>query len=157
LTRAEFVNRGGLWVLAQVPLMLIALLLPVWLGRGNLFPQHPLSIIGAALTAAGVWLTMWGLKSLGEALTPFPGPLSDAMLHRQGAYRWMRHPIYVGVMLASFGWALWWLSGIGVVFAMVFALFFDRKAAFEEIKLREKYPDYPDYAMKVKKFFPGVY
>ncbi|MCR4301308.1 MAG: isoprenylcysteine carboxylmethyltransferase family protein [Sulfuricaulis sp.] len=157
MSRADFVDRGGLWVLAQAPLMLVALLLPIWLGPGDFLPQHPLSISGAAITAVGTWLTVWGLKSLGEALTPFPGPLSDATLHRQGAYRWMRHPIYAGVMLVSLGWALWWLSGVGVVYAMVFALFFDRKAAFEEMKLREKFPDYPGYARAVKKFIPSVY
>lgn len=100
---------------------------------------------------------VWGLKSLGAALTPFPGPLSDATLRREGPYCSMRHPIYAGVMLASLGWALWWLSGIGVVYALALAFFFDRKAAFEERKLREKYPDYPDYARTVKKFIPGVY
>lgn len=137
--------------------MLVALLLPVWFGAGKLLPQDLLSITGTAITAVGMFLAVWGLKSLGDALTPYPGPLTDATLHRLGAYRWMRHPIYAGVMLASFGWALWWLSGIGVVYAMVLAIFFDRKAAFEEIRLREKYPDYPDYARKVKKFIPGVY
>lgn len=157
MTRAEFVNRGGLWVLAQIPLMLVALLLPVWFGAGKLLPQDLLSITGTAITAVGMFLAVWGLKSLGDALTPYPGPLSEATLHRHGAYRWMRHPIYAGVMLASFGWALWWLSGIGVVYAMVLAIFFDRKAAFEEIRLREKYPDYADYSRKVKKFIPGVY
>lgn len=157
MTRADFINRGGPWVLAQIPLMLIVLLLPVWFGAGKWLPQDPLSLFGTAITAVGTWLTVWGLKSLGAALTPFPAPLTEATLHRLGAYRLMRHPIYAGVMLASFGWALWWLSGIGVVYALVLALFFDRKAAFEEIKLREKYPDYPDYARQVKKFIPGVY
>lgn len=144
-------------MLAQIPLMLIALLLPVWFGAGKWLPQDQLSLFGAAITAVGAWLTVWGLKSLGAALTPFPAPLTEATLHRLGAYRLMRHPIYAGVMLASFGWALWWLSGIGVVYALALAFFFDRKAAVEEIKLREKYSDYPDYARQVKKFIPGMY
>lgn len=157
LNRNEFINRGGLWVLAQIPLMAMALLLPVGFGAGQWFPQNLLSGIGAAVTAVGAWLTAWGLKSLGAALTPFPGPRTNATLRRQGAYRWMRHPIYAGVLLASFGWALWWVSGIGAVVVLALALFFDRKTAFEEIRLREKYPDYPDYAREVKKFIPGVY
>jgi len=144
-------------VVAQIPLMLTALILPVWFGAGSLLPQHPVSIAGAAITAAGAWLVVWGLICLGDALTPFPGPLAHSTLQRQGAYRWMRHPIYAGVMLASFGWALWWLSAIGVSCAILLALFFDRKAAFEEARLREQYPDYPDYARAVKKFIPGIY
>ncbi|MDP2706693.1 MAG: isoprenylcysteine carboxylmethyltransferase family protein [Burkholderiales bacterium] len=153
----SFVSRGGIWVLAQVPLMLLAFVVPIRFGAGQIIPLHPLAWLGALATVSSGALILWGFVSLGDALTPFPKPLSDARLHRQGAYRWMRHPIYAGVMLASFGWALWWLSGIGVVYAMVFALFFDRKAAFEEIRLREKYENYPDYAQQVKKFIPGVY
>ena len=109
------------------------------------------------ITTTGVLLTVWGLSSLGDALTPFPRPLVDASLHRQGAYRLMRHPIYSGVILASFGWALWWLSVIGLVYVVAMAIFFDRKAAYEEIWLRQKYKRYTDYARRVKKFIPGLY
>ena len=85
LQNNSFVTRGGIWVLAQVPLMLLAFILPVWSGNGELIPIHPLSVIGAVITALSILLTAWGLKSLGDALTPFPKPLSDASLHRQGA------------------------------------------------------------------------
>ena len=37
------------------------------------------------------------------------------------------------------------------------ALRFDRKAAYEERWLRQKYSEYADYARAVKKFIPGVY
>jgi len=83
--------------------------------------------------------------------------MQDAVLHRQGAYRWMRHPIYAGVMLASLGWALWWLSLAGVLYLIVPAVFFDRKAAHEENWLREKYKEYAGYEQQVKKFIPGLY
>ena len=129
LQNNSFVTRGGIWVLAQVPLLLLAFILPVWSGGGTLIPELPLSVVGAVMTAMAVLLTVWGLMSLGDALTPFPKPLSDASLHRQGAYRWARHPIYSGVMLASLGWALWWSSLAGVFSALALAVFFDRKAA----------------------------
>ncbi|MCR4348227.1 MAG: isoprenylcysteine carboxylmethyltransferase family protein [Sulfuricaulis sp.] len=157
MTRSDFVARGGLWVLAQIPLLLLVFIVPVWSGSGEHVPRHPLSVVGAALTAMAVLLTVWGLKSLGDALTPFPKPLSGVRLRRQGVYRWMRHPIYSGVMLASLGWALWWLSLAGVFSALILALFFDRKAAHEETGLCAQYKDYPDYAREVKKFIPGVY
>jgi len=40
---------------------------------------------------------------------------------------------------------------------LALAVFFDRKAAYEEIWLRKKYRGYVDYARRVKKFIPGVY
>ena len=157
LQKKSFIARGGLWVLAQLPLMLLAFIIPVRYGAGQFVPDHLLSFVGATVVPLGMLVIVWGFVSLGDALTPFPEPLSDAGLRRQGAYRLMRHPIYTGVILASFGWSLWWLSMAGVINALVLAIFFDRKAAHEEIWLREKYQDYDDYARRVKKFIPGVY
>lgn len=153
----SFADRGGLWVLAQVPLMTLAFVIAPVSGSGSLIPYYPLAVTGAVVFLLGAGVTGWGLASLGEALTPFPQPLSDATLHRQGAYRWMRHPIYTGVILASIGWALWWLSVPGAVGALAVAIFFDRKAAYEETWLRKKYKGYGDYARRVRKFLPGMY
>lgn len=153
----SFVSRGGIWVLAQVPLMLLAFIVPIRFGAGQFAPTEPVQLMGVFVTGLGVLLIAWGFASLGDALTPFPRPLDGAALHRQGAYRLMRHPIYTGVVLVSLGWTLWWLCGIGVLPVLALAIFFDRKAAHEEVWLREKYQDYPDYARRVKKFIPGVY
>lgn len=155
--RSGFVARGGLWVLAQVPLLALVFVVAPLAGSGSLVPQHPPAIVGVVVFLFGVGVTVWGLTSLGDALTPFPRPLSDATLHRQGAYRRMRHPIYTGVILASLGWALWWLSVAGALSALALAVFFDRKAAYEETWLRKRYKNYRDYARRVKKFIPGLY
>jgi protein-S-isoprenylcysteine O-methyltransferase Ste14 len=155
--RKSFTARGGVWVLAQVSVMLLAFVIPVWFGIGRLIPDQALSLAGVAATVLGMLLAIWGLASLGDALTPFPKPLYDASLHRQGAYKLMRHPIYAGLILTSFGWALWWLSPIGFLYVLILAIFFDRKAAYEEIWLRQRYEEYADYMTEIKKFIPGVY
>jgi protein-S-isoprenylcysteine O-methyltransferase Ste14 len=153
----SFVSRGGLWVLAQVPLMLLVLVVPMRFDAGRFLPADPVQMLGVAITVLGASLIVWGFISLGEALTPFPQPLKEAVLHRQGAYRLMRHPIYSGVLLAGFGWARWWLSAGGALCVLLLAVFFDRKAAYEERWLRQKYSEYADYARAVKKFIPGLY
>ncbi len=155
--KKTFTARGGIWVLAQLPLMLLALVIPPRFGAGHFVPVEFVQMMGVAVTGLGTLLVIWGFISLGDALTPFPQPLDEVVLHRQGAFRLMRHPIYAGVVLASLGWTLWWLSGIGVLPVLVLAIFFDRKAAYEEIWLRQKYRGYGDYAQRVKKFIPGVY
>ena len=155
--KKTFTARGGPWVLAQLPLMLLAAVIPVRIGAGHLAPTEPAQMAGVAVTGLGVLLIAWGFASLGDALTPFPRPLDGATLHRQGAYRLMRHPIYSGVILAGLGWTLWWLSGVGLLPVLVLAIFFDRKAAYEENWLRKKYEGYGEYARRVKKFIPGVY
>lgn len=137
--------------------MLLAFIVPIRFGAGQIIPLHLLAWLGALVTAASGALIIWGFVSLGDALTPFPRPLDGAVLHRQGAFRLMRHPIYTGVILAGLGWSGWWLSGTGLLPVLALAIFFDRKAAYEEIWLRKKYRDYGDYARRVKKFIPGVY
>jgi protein-S-isoprenylcysteine O-methyltransferase Ste14 len=146
-----------MWVLAQLPLMLLAFIIPVRYGTGHFVPDHMLPFVGATVVALGVVLIVWALVSLGDALTPFPRPLDEAALYQQGAYRLMRHPIYSGVIVASLGWALWWLCEIGVLYVLALAIFFDRKATYEETWLRKKYRSYADYAQRVKKFIPGLY
>ncbi|MHB8536119.1 MAG: methyltransferase family protein [Sulfuricaulis sp.] len=153
----SFVARGGIWVLAQVAVLLPVFFIPVWFGAGHFIPRHPPAYAGATLTALGVMLCVAGLAGLGAALTPFPRPLDAASLRRSGPYRLMRHPIYAGLIYASIGWALWWLSAAGLLYGVVVAVFFDRKSAHEEVWLREKYPDYADYERRVKKFLPGIY
>jgi protein-S-isoprenylcysteine O-methyltransferase Ste14 len=39
----------------------------------------------------------------------------------------------------------------------VLAAFLDRKAAREERWLEEKFPDYPEYRRRVRKFIPFLY
>jgi protein-S-isoprenylcysteine O-methyltransferase Ste14 len=152
-----FITRGGWWVLAQLPFMLLVLVVPLRYGAGHVTPTEPVQMAGVALTVLGASLILWGFVSLGDALTPFPRPLEQATMHRQGAYRVVRHPIYAGVLLGSLGWALWWISGYGGLCVLLLGVFFDRKAAYEETWLREKYQDYADYQAKVKKFIPGLY
>ena len=65
--------------------------------------------------------------------------------------------MYAGLILGGLGWAIWWVSLLGLLFVPAFALFFDRKASYEEVWLRKKDKTYVDYERKVKKFIPGVY
>ena len=157
MTFAAFAERGGWWVLAQIPVLLLAVALPWWAANGYLEARASLRMAGLALSVFGILLSMAGLFSLGGTLTPFPRPLQHGVLHRQGVYGYMRHPIYTGLIVASLGWALCWASPAGLASAALTLAFFDRKAAREERWLRQHYPDYGSYARRVKKFFPGIY
>jgi protein-S-isoprenylcysteine O-methyltransferase Ste14 len=154
---AGFAARGGWWVVAQLPVMLGAFAAPLVQGAATFEGANPLQLAGAALTALGAALAFAGLASLGRALTPFPRPRDDASLRQSGVYGWVRHPIYGGLVLASFGWALAWLSVAGAVAALVTLAFFDRKSAYEERLLRARFPEYAAYARRVKKLVPGIY
>lgn len=155
----SFVDRGGWWVAVQVPALALAVALPPWTSPVQGPPAQALQWLGLALGVVGVALATVALLSLAwrRALTPFPRPSARAQLATRGVYGLMRHPLYSGVLAAALGWALLWLSVSGVVYALLLALFFDRKAALEEVWLRRRFPDYAAYAERVRKFIPGVY
>lgn len=153
----SFVARGGLWVAWQVPILIGAVALPLASDQGQLWPQHPLQWLGVVATVFGFSVMSAGLLALGDALTPFPRPRADATLRTRGVYALVRHPIYSGLIVATLGWALWWLSAIGVLYTVLVFFFFDRKAGREEQWLREAYPDYSVYQARVRKLIPGIY
>jgi len=153
-----FSARGGWWVVTQFPLLLLAYLIPGWTGTvitGSL--ASILMYAGQALLVAGALLTFAGVVSLGRWLTPFPQPLPKSQLRTAGAYALVRHPLYSGILFLAFGWSLYSSSVAGLAFDAMLLVFFDRKAAREEIWLAEKFSGYADYRSRVKKLIPWIY
>lgn len=155
--RSAFAARGGWWIAAQVPILLVALFLAPWTSAAQGAFGHAVQYLGGALLLVSVGTIVAGLVTLGPALTPFPAPRSEATLVTRGIYSLVRHPIYSGLIVGSFGWALAWLSPLGALYALIVAIFFDRKVAREEVWLRARYPSYETYAKRVRRFIPGVY
>ena len=78
-------------------------------------------------------------------------------LIQSGLYGLVRHPMYGGVILSALGWALFRASLPALVLAVILAVFFDRKAHYEEKRLAAAYPEYPDYRRRVRKLIPFIY
>ena len=146
-------DKGQFWVLVQIALLFVLLVMGLWFP--NTLRVLPwLSTLGIALLILGIVLLAISGLNLGSNLTAVPKPIDDGKLVQSGLYRFVRHPIYFSVLLTSLGWSLWRLSWPALLITVILYLFFDRKAAREEIWLREKYPDYDAYAKRVKKLMP---
>lgn len=143
------------WVIAQSLLMLAV----VGLGVANrgAWQSEAGFVVGATLFAVGAVVGVSGVRSLGPSRTPNPTPKADAELVQQGIYRWLRHPLYSSVMLASLGWALLWQSVAALAASLVLCVFFDSKARLEERLLLARFPGYAAYRMRAWRFVPWVY
>jgi len=150
----RFVERGGLWLLGQLPLMVAAYGLPAWLDSLAAGPQR---WIGLSLFVAGLAVGGWSRHALGKSFTPFPRPVEAGTQAMHGPYRWVRHPIYSGIVLSAAGWALAWQSWAGAAMSAVLFVFFGLKARREEAWLADAYPGYADYKQRTRKLVPFVY
>ena len=98
-----------------------------------------------------------GAIALGSNLSILPSPREGAQVVRHGVYRWVRHPIYSGVILLVVGWAVYRGDLFHVVLAVGISLFFAAKASREERYLQDRFPDYTGYRRRSWRFVPWVY
>lgn len=150
-------RRGEGWVAAQ-PVLIAALV-----AAGAKGPRWPSMLRGARLAVAGLsgatglYLLGDGIGRLGRQLTPFPKPVEEGSVKRDGAYTLVRHPMYGGVLLIAFAWALV-SSPLVLAPWTVSAAFLDAKRRFEEAWLLEEHPEYEDYVASVRhQFVPFVW
>ena len=151
----SFLERGGVWVLGQFALM-AAVIGSGWEWRQQWTSRLTL-VLAVTLFALAAAISLWGAVALGRNLTPFPKPDRNAVLVQQGIYGVVRHPLYTGVLLAALGWAVAWASGPALALAVALGVFLKAKADHEERWLRERFPEYADYARRVRQLIPWIY
>lgn len=144
---------GWLFVGAQAVLLIALLLLP---RRADWPTPGWLTAGGYAAIVAGLGLVGAAALRLGPALTPTPVPRETGQLATSGLYRFVRHPIYTGVLLVVVGLTIRSGSWLTLVVAVATFGFFNAKAAWEEVQLTEHYPGYATYAATTPRFTPRV-
>jgi protein-S-isoprenylcysteine O-methyltransferase Ste14 len=118
-----------------------------------------LGVIGLAPIVVGVAIYLWcawDFAAFGKA-TPFPLDAPKQLVAR-GLYRFIRNPMYVGVLLVIFGQALWFGSlatlwyGLGI--SLMFHLFV---ILYEEPALRRQFGEpYTRYLNTVPRWIPKL-
>lgn len=115
-----------------------------------------LSVVGVGILALGALILVVSFLRLGRSLTANPVPKEDGELVTSGLYSRVRHPIYFGLLVLSFGVVLdagWWPQ---VVIALMLFVLLNIKAQFEESLLQKKYPGYKEYMLRTPRFFPRI-
>lgn len=124
--------------------------------KSYLFDAPNARVAGNFLGAAGVLLIVFAFLSLRGAIQIAPEPKPGAKLVESGVYKYLRHPIYTGIVFCVIGLFLRtptiWI-GLANAVVIVFVFF---KARFEEKLLLAVYPDYGAYRSRTWGLFPGL-
>lgn len=139
------------FVAAQAVLILALIFLP---GGQWALPDW-LQTVGRILSLAGIGVMIVGALGLGRALTPLPLPNGAGHLRTGGLYRLVRHPIYTGLLMFAVGQVLSEPSVLRFGSAVLLIALITVKARWEERRLVEEFPEYPDYAALTPRFIPS--
>jgi protein-S-isoprenylcysteine O-methyltransferase Ste14 len=105
---------------------------------------------------AGIAIIFISLFQLNKNLSPFPSPKENSELVTTGLFSKMRHPIYSGILLLAFSFALYQNSGFKILISFVLSILFYFKTGYEEKQLSLKFPEYKNYKMNTNRFFPKI-
>jgi len=106
-------------------------------------------VIGLVVAIAGALLSMWSLMQHGWRVSPFPRPVDGAQLVESGPYRYVRHPMYSGIVLFTLGVGLAYANPVVLLTSFTFLVFFMAKTGREEEMLVATVPDYRGYRSDV--------
>jgi protein-S-isoprenylcysteine O-methyltransferase Ste14 len=134
----------------------VILLLRVFRG-GSLAVNSPvLAVIGAVVFACGIALAVWARIHLGRNWGMPMTQKAEPELVTSGPYRFVRHPIYSGLLAALLGTALA-TNLIGLIIVLLLGGYFYYSASVEERNLVATFPTaYPAYRSSTKMLVPFV-
>lgn len=106
------------------------------------------------ITLAGMAVALYSLASLGRNFSIIP---QARTLVRTGPYKLVRHPVYLGELIATFGIVMARPSvSAWAVFCLIAVLLLYR-AIQEEKLLASTFPEYEFYSRRVARLIPGIF
>lgn len=147
-----------------MPLVLGAILLvfPRLGGRALSAPFLPrsatTSYLAVALVASGLAFAVWARQHLAGNWSARVTVKEEHQLVRTGPYRWVRHPIYTGMLLALLGTVIAVDTRLGLIaFALIIASFV-RKLVIEERFMTATFgTDYERYRRETARLVPFLW
>lgn len=141
-------------------ILLIQLSMPIFSITESTFQITSLRIIGYIFVLLGFFISLKALKDLGSSWT---GMMQFRIKKNQklitaGAYKYIRHPLYLAVILELVGFELVATSWLFIVLLVSTLVLFDKHIKKEEKLLEDYYQEaYRIYKQKTKKLLPRIY
>jgi protein-S-isoprenylcysteine O-methyltransferase Ste14 len=122
-----------------------------------LWQNTALQIVGSLLVAAGIALGIWAALSFRQRIRILPSPSNTSLLVTSGPFRYVRHPMYSALLIASSGLFIAYptLPRLGAVILLVIVLLV--KTRYEEQLLAQRFSGYDTYALHTGRLLPKLH
>ncbi len=145
------------YAVAQTVLLILFAAVVFLSPRDYLFVSASGVIVGNVLCGVGLLVIALAFASLRSAIQIAPEPKPGAQLVETGVYKYLRHPIYSGIIFGVVGLFLRqptaWMA-VAVAMVIIFLFF---KARLEETLLLSVYPGYATYRSRTWGLLPGLH
>lgn len=115
-----------------------------------------LQLLGSVVFVIGMLIVFLSVLRLNRNLSAFPTPKKDGNLIETGLYKYIRHPIYTGIVVAGLGFSVYSESGFRLIVTLLLLVLFYFKSKYEEQKLIDVFSDYKAYMKRAGRFLPKL-
>ena len=112
--------------------------------------------LGFLLAFIGFILFLIAVFTLRKSLSLYPTPSPNSKLITHGIYKYVRHPIYLSLLIFLFGLSIFFAGIPKFILFIIAVILFSKKADYEEERLAEKFKNYKNYKAKTGKFIPRL-
>jgi protein-S-isoprenylcysteine O-methyltransferase len=154
-------NRDRFSLMVIVAGNLIAWFVAVSLAYSAVGALHSiaLQIAGVVVMGIGIGVRSIAIAQLGRFHTPNVAVRRDHQLMESGMYRSVRHPSYLGALIAFFGFSMALGNWVSIIVVMVItpAIYLYRIREEEAALAAAFGDDYRAYCRRTKRLIPGLY
>lgn len=143
-------NKGRLLVIIQFVCLGVLVL-----SSGNSGAQF--QFLSRMVVVAAFLIGLIAVVNLRDALTIFPEPKPGAPFVTRGIYHFVRHPMYLAVLLFAFGEVIGKFSIVTVLVYVVLLIDLHIKYRYEDALLLARWPAASEYQKKVGALLPKVF
>jgi protein-S-isoprenylcysteine O-methyltransferase Ste14 len=124
----------------------------VWLEPQEISPA--VYLVSLLLMIGGTAFAVWAALVLARSISIMP---EARRLITAGPYTLVRHPLYLGEIVATAGLALQYLMPWALLLLGLHCMFQFERMRYEERVLAQAFPHYGDYMAQTARLVPGVY
>ncbi len=144
-------RKEGIQNKKEVFIPVISMFFPILLNFAGEFKETDFNWISILLIIIGLFLSTWGIFTLRKSFSIF---IEAINLVKTGPYKFLKHPIYLGEILITFGFVLLINTILGYLIFIGCVIIISVRTRMEEKKLTRVFPDESEYFNSTPAFTP---